>query len=119
MKSKHSIIESFGFAIDGVRSEFKKGRNFKIQAVLGVIAIVIGFILKLEYTEWAILIFTISSVLVLELINTAIETTVDLASPEIREKAKLAKDTAAATVLIASVASVIIGAFLFLPKLWT
>jgi diacylglycerol kinase len=57
--------------------------------------------------------------LILELVNTSIEEMVDLVSPEIQEKAKVAKDVAAATVLVASIGSVIVGVLLFLPKILT
>jgi len=62
------------------------------------------------------LVITIASVLILELINTSLESMVDIVSPEIRPEAKIAKDVAAASVFIASIASVIIGALLFLSK---
>lgn len=76
-----------------------------------------GIVLKLNSAEWLDLVIVITLVLILELVNTSIEAVVDLVSPEIREKAKLAKDMSAGTVLLASIGSIIIGALLFLPKL--
>jgi diacylglycerol kinase len=58
-----------------------------------------------------------ASVLILELINTAIEAIVDMVSPEIQEKAKIAKDVSAGAVLVASIAAVFIGGLIFLPKI--
>ncbi len=113
----HSLFKSFQFAFEGVSTEFKKGRNFRIQILFGALAIILGFILKLTTTEWTVLIITIALVLILELINTSLESIVNVVSPEVRLEAKIAKDVAAASVLIASIASVIIGGLLFLPKI--
>ena len=117
METKHSLLKSFGFAFEGLKAEVIKGRNFRIQIAAGVLASILGVILKLSAEEWLDLVIIITLVLVLELVNTSIEALVDLVSPEIQEKAKLAKDVAAATVLVASVGSVAIGVLVFLPKL--
>lgn len=111
------MIKSFGFAFEGIKTEFKKGRNFRIQILMGVLASILGFILKISNEEWFDLIIVIASVLILELINTAIEQMVDLISPEINPKAKIAKDVSAGAVLVASAASVAVGILIFLPKI--
>jgi undecaprenol kinase len=117
MESKHSLFKSFGFAFTGLKTAIVRGRNFKIQLFVGALAVALGVILKLDYAGWLDLVIVISLVLILELINTSLEAIVDLVSPEIRESAKVAKDVAAATVLIASIASVVIGVLLFLPRI--
>ena len=117
MESKHSLFKSFKFAFDGLKTAVTRGRNFRIQIAIGALAVSLGVILKLSMPEWLDLVLVISLVLILELINTVIEAIVDLVSPEIREKARVAKDVAAATVLLASFGSVIIGALLFIPKI--
>lgn len=117
LESKHSLFKSFKFAFDGIKVGIERGRNFRIQVTLGVLASILAVILKFNPIEWTILIITIASVIILELMNTAIEAIVDMVSPQIQEKAKIAKDVAAASVLISSVASILIGIFLFLPKL--
>jgi undecaprenol kinase len=117
MESNHSLFKSFGFAFEGIKAAIIRGRNFRIQITIGLIAVILGVILKLSPPEWLDLVIIITLVLILELVNTSIEALVDLISPEIREKAKLAKDVAAATVLVASIGSVIIGALIFFPKL--
>jgi len=118
MESKHSFLKSFVFAFEGLWTGFWKGRNFRVQVVLGVAAVILAVLLKLSTTEWVLLLLTINFVLMLELINTSIEAVVDLVSPEIREKAKVAKDTAVAAVLISSIFSILIACFLFLPKIF-
>lgn len=118
MESKHSLLKSFSFAFEGLKVALIKGRNFRIQFVLGIIASALAYYLKFTTDEWAILVITIASVLILELINTALESIVNIVSPEIRSEAKIAKDVAAASVLIASIASIFIAVFLFLPKIF-
>lgn len=115
--AKHSILTSFKYAIQGLATGIKNGRNFRIQVALGILAILFGIILRIDLTEWTIVIITIASVIILELINTAIESIVDMVSPEIQEKAKIAKDVAAASVLVAAIGSILIACFIFLPKL--
>ena len=117
MKKKHSLFKSFKFAFEGIGTEFKKGRNFRIQILAGILALTLGAVLKISSAEWFDLIIVIASVLILELMNTAVEAIVDLISPEIQPKAKIAKDVSAGAVLVASLASVAVGALIFLPKI--
>ena len=117
MESRHSLLKSFGFAFEGLKAAIAGGRNFKSQITAGLTACILGFILRLSSSEWLDLVIIITLVLILELVNTSIEALVDLVSPEIQEKAKLAKDAAAAAVLVTSIGSIIIGVLLFLPKL--
>ena len=117
MESRHSLFKSFQFAFDGVKIAVLKGKNFRVQLGVGILSIVLGLVLKLSSAEWLDLFLIINLVLILELINTSLEAVVDLVSPEIHEKAKIAKDVAAAAVLITSLTSVVIGAFIFLPKI--
>lgn len=118
METKHNLAKSFTFAFEGIWAEFKKGKNFRIQVLLGAIAVILGFVLKISTQEWFSLILVIASVLILELINTAIESMVDMISPEIQEKAKIAKDVSAGAVLVSSIAAAFVGAILFLPKIF-
>jgi diacylglycerol kinase len=117
MKPKHSLVKSFSFASEGFKVAFLTGRNFRIQIFAAVLATIIGVVLKISNQEWVTLILIMAMVLILELINTSIEAIVDMVSPEISQKAKLAKDVSAASVLVAAIASVFIGLFLFLPKI--
>ena len=116
METKHSIIKSFGFAIEGISAEFKKGRNFRIQVTSGLIALILGFFLKISASEWLDLFLIISIVLILELVNTAVEEIVNLVSPQIQAKAKIAKDVSAGAVLVASIGALCIGFAIFIPR---
>lgn len=117
MHKNHPLAESVGYAIEGIRFALAYGRNFKIQIGFGIIATLLGLVLKINPSEWAVLILIIALVLILELVNTTIETVVDMVSLKFHPLAKIAKDVAAGAVLIASLASVLIGIALFLPRL--
>lgn len=111
------VVKSFKYAFQGIKEAFQSERNMKVHFALMTLAIILGFILKLSSIEWAILVITIGLVLILEFINTSLEQIVDIVSPEIQDKAKIAKDVAAAGVLVSAIVAVLIGAFLFLPKI--
>ena len=85
---------------------------------LGIFACALAGWLGISRAEWAVLIFTIALVLILEGLNTSIEAAVDLASPERHPLAKASKDLAAGMVLIASMASVGVGLLILGPPLW-
>jgi diacylglycerol kinase len=119
MESKHSLLKSFKFAFSGLGIAVTKGRNFRIQLFLGAVAVFLGLVFKISDSEWLGLILIIASVLILELINTAIEELVNIVSPEIQERAKIAKDVSAAAVLIVSIASIFIGAIIFIPRIFS
>lgn len=116
-KKRKKLRNSFKYAFEGVHRELKEEQNLKIHILIMILVIIAGFILKLSPMEWIICIILFGFVIALELINTAIELTVDLAMPEIHPKAKAAKDIAAAAVLISATCSVIIGVIIFLPKI--
>lgn len=113
----HSTPRSFVYAFRGMVTAFKEEPNFKIHITLASLAIILGFVLQLPTLEWLVLVLTICIVLVVELINTALEEIVNIVSPEIRPEAKIAKDVAASAVLISAIASIVVGALLFVPKM--
>jgi undecaprenol kinase len=118
-RALHSrIMRSFYFAFAGVRYLLRTQRNARIELAIGIAACGMAAWLRISRTEWAIIVFTIALVLILEGLNTAIECAIDLASPQIHPKAKAAKDLAAGMVLIASIASVVVGLLILGPPLW-
>ena len=117
MSKTHSTIKSFGYAFDGIKEALTNEPNFRVHSAIAFSAVLLGLILRLESYEWIILAFTIAFVLILELVNTSLEAIVDIVSPQIAPKAKVAKDVIAAAVLISAILAVIIGLFLFLPKI--
>ena len=115
-QKKNPLYKSFRYAFEGIIAGIKKERNMKIHCMAMVLVIAAGIILKLSITEWCICLVLFGVILALELVNTAIEAVVDLVTEEYRPLAKLAKDTAAGAVLIASIMAAGAGVLIFLPK---
>jgi diacylglycerol kinase len=111
------IVNSFKYAIRGIITGFKEERNMKIHILAVVIVVILGIVLKISKTEWIICLILFGAVISAELFNTAIETVVDIAMPEINEKARIAKDVSAGAVLIQAIISAIIGIIIFAPKI--
>ncbi|MEM0992911.1 MAG: diacylglycerol kinase family protein [Bacteroidota bacterium] len=110
-------VLSFKYAFQGIKILYQTQPNFIIHSVLGSLAILLAILLKLSYFEWLVLIVTITLVLFAEAINSALEFLTDLISPDLHPLAGKAKDVAAAAVLITAIGAVVVGLFLFLPKL--
>ena len=110
-------IKSFRYAIKGIILFFKTQHNAWIHVVATVVSVSLGFYLKLNTTEWCFIVGVISAVIVAEMLNTAIEYLTDLVSPDFHPLAGKVKDVAAGAVFIASVAAVVIGTIIFLPKI--
>ena len=112
-----NFLEEWKNAFSGIAYAFKTQRNLRIQLIAGIIVIILGFVLKISPSEWAILSFAVFFVLGSEMMNTALETAVDLTTEEYHIKAKLAKDTAAGAVVLASINAVVVSYFLFADKI--
>lgn len=104
-----SLPASFGYAIAGITETLRSQRNMQIHALAATIAVVLGLLVELETVEWIAVVIVMALVLSLELVNTAIEAIVDLASPEYHRLAKVAKDAAAGAVLVAAMGSVVVA----------
>jgi diacylglycerol kinase len=115
---RHGLMASFGFAFAGIAYLFRTQRNARIHLVISAIVCLLAAWLRVTRVEWAILVLTIASVLILEGLNTALEAVVDLATPQIHPLAKIAKDVMAGMVLIAAIAAVIVGLLILGPPLW-
>lgn len=109
------MIKSFGFAFQGILYTIKTQGNFRFHLLASIIVVSCGFYFKIKTIDWLFLLLCIGLVLFAELLNTAIESTIDLCSPEIHPLAKVAKDTAAAAVLVLAIMSAIIGLIIFSP----
>ena len=103
-------LESFGHAFDGIANTFKNERNFRIQIVLGIFAVIACIIFRVETWQFVLVSFAILFVLAMELVNTAVEALTDLyTNGEMHPLAKRAKDAAAGAVLLASAFAIIAG----------
>lgn len=113
------FIKSVAFAWSGIAYAILNERHMKIHSIAAVLACLLAIAAKLSRLEWLILLIMIALVIGSELINTAIERVVDLASPEKHPIAKIAKDVAAGAVLFFAFAAIIAGIILFGPFLWS
>lgn len=114
------LFSSFKYAWAGINYAFKTQRNFRIHAGVGTIAILLCWTLKVTTIETAIICLTIGAVLVMEILNTALESLVDLTVGQTyHELAKVAKDCAAGAVLMAAIVALLIALLIFAPPLWT
>lgn len=117
-KKRKRLINSFKYAFQGIGEALKTEQNLKIHFIIAGLVIIAGFAFNISEIEWIACIILFGLVISLELINTAIETTVDIAMPDINEKAKFAKDIAAGAVLVSAIMSVVVGLIIFLPKIF-
>ena len=110
------LLKAFKCAFNGVKHAVLTQRNFKIHIIVALLALIMSAAFKLATTEFAIVVICIFLVFAFELVNTAIESIVDLVSPDWNLLAKHAKDCAAGAVLLVSFMSVIVALVIFLPK---
>ncbi|MBM0742954.1 diacylglycerol kinase family protein [Phormidium sp. CLA17] len=113
-----SLLISFKYAWAGSSYAFRTQRNFRIHVILGALALAASAYLRLSAVEISVVGLTIGAVLAMELLNTAIESVVDLTVKQnYHELAKIAKDCAAAAVLISALAAIGVASSLILPRL--
>lgn len=117
-KRKVSFLKSLQHALKGVFFVLTTERNAQIEGLVAIFAILLGIWLRISAVEWAVVFTLIAIVIALEIVNTALEAVVDLATSEYHSLAKIAKDSAAGAVLWGAVCSVIVGVFIFGPRLW-
>jgi diacylglycerol kinase len=113
----HNRVVSLGYALAGWLYMLRWQKNTRLQAVASIAVLALALWLQVGRLELALLVLTITIVWMAEFINAAVEAVVNLASPDYHDMAKVAKDVAAAAVLLGVVASVIIGLLVLLPPL--
>ena len=117
-KIAKDLPTSFFYAAKGLRYAFSTQRNFRIHVGFALVAFVLGLFLGLNKSDLAIMALTATSVLIVELLNTAIESVVDLAiGKRFHPLAQIAKDCSAGAVLVASISSLLIAVLLLFPPL--
>lgn len=114
---KNPLYKSFGYAFQGIFHTIRTERNIKIHCTAAILVTIFGIWLQISKTEWMICFILFGLILALELMNTAIEATVDLCTKDRRPLAKKAKDAAAGAVLIAAIFAAVIGLMIFIPRL--
>jgi diacylglycerol kinase (ATP) len=113
-----SRVQSFRYAFAGWAYVLRTQHNAWIHALITIGVVLLGVFLEISRQEWAILFLAIMVVWMAEFMNTAVEAVVDMVSPEFHPLAKVAKDVAAATVLVGALGAVLIGLFILGPPLW-
>lgn len=116
-KRLHPFLRSFGYAFEGIFYTLRTQRNMRVHLGIGLVAAALGLWLGLSPAEWAVLLVMMALVFTLEMINTVVESVVDLAIDRFHPLAKIAKDVAAGAVLVAAIFAVGVGLVLFGPRL--
>lgn len=109
--------KSFTHAFRGIGIIFKTGPNFWLGIFFAILAIILGFWLKITHTEWLFIILSIGLVLGAEAFNTAIEIDINLTCPNYHPYARDTKDVAAGAVIIFVIMAGVMGVIIFLPKI--
>lgn len=114
---RQGLNKTFAAAFNGIQHFFRTERNGKIQLAVACFTLLVGFYLRLSSVEWILILFCISLVISLEMINTALEHLCNHVHSDYHSTIKIIKDIAAAAVLFASITSVITGLIIFIPKI--
>jgi len=108
-------LRFFQYAFVGLRYTLKNHKSFALQSVAALIALVFAVVFRITRIEWIILIVTIGGVLTAELFNTAAESILDYLEKKHNLNVRIAKDVAAAGVLVTAIVSIIVGVLIFGP----
>jgi diacylglycerol kinase (ATP) len=111
-----TIIDSFNFAFEGIIHVLRTQRNLRIHFAIAIGVLVLALIVNVTKLELIALLISITFVLIAEMLNTALEAAIDIATTSFDPMAKLAKDIAAGAVLIAAVNAIVVGYLVFAGK---
>jgi diacylglycerol kinase (ATP) len=117
MDALKSRARSFVYAFSGIVSLLVSQPNARIHAFVTLVVLAAGFFIGLSRVEWCVIVITIAAVWTAEALNTSLEFLADATSPGLHPLVKKAKDIAAGGVLVAAVASVIVGVIIFGPRI--
>ena len=112
-----NFFEALKNSLSGLFYAIKEQKNLKIQLIMAFLVIIFSIVIKINKIEMMFICIAICFVIFAEVVNTAIEKTVDLVTEEYNEKAKIAKDIAAGAVIISSINAIIVGIIVFLEKI--
>jgi len=116
MRSK-SLLWSFNYAIEGVAYALRTQRNMRIHVAAAMTVLIASLFLRIERAEFLAVVLVIAFVLVTELVNTAVEATVDIVTESFEPLAKVAKDVAAGAVFVSAITALIVGYIVFFTRL--
>ena len=113
----HSLLQSFKFAMAGIKIAVRENRNMKIHILIAILVVGFAYFLQMSRIEIVIISLVILLVLSAEMINSAIEEVINLVTKDYRQEARIAKDVSAGMVLVISIGSIAIGLLIFLPHI--
>ena len=111
------LIKSFKYAGQGLKHCIRKEKNFQLHCIAGIMAILIGIVLKISDKEWILIVISIALVLAFEMVNTAIEHICNLIQPGFNSLIKIIKDVSAGAVLIIALMAAVCGSIIYIPKI--
>lgn len=111
------FFNAIKYSIEGLVHAYQNEQSLWLHGICTIITILLGCFLKISFNQWAIVLIALVVVLAVELLNTAIEATVDLVTSEIHPLAKVAKDCGSAAAFVSSIMATIICLFIFVPKI--
>lgn len=111
------FLNSIKYSVDGLVNAYQNEQSLWLHAMCTILIVILGFALQISFIQWAIIVIALVVVLAVELLNTAIEATVDLVTKEIHPLAKIAKDCGSAAAFVSSIMAFIICCFIFIPKI--
>lgn len=112
------FLNSIKYSLEGLSYGYRNEQSLILHGFCTILAVILGLIFHITFWEWAVIIISLVIVLAVELLNTAIEATVDLITKEIHPLAKIAKDCGSAAAFVSGVASAVICLVIFLPKIF-
>lgn len=110
------FVRSFGYAFEGLRLAVTVDQNVRFHIAVGILVLIASYILQVNKFELLFILFSIFFVLITEMVNTAIEEMTNLIVNEHRQEARIAKDVAAASVLLSAIFAAIVGFLILVPK---
>lgn len=115
-RHRSTLLESFNYAFQGLVYVFRHQRNMRVHLTIAIVVLLGSLFFDLTRMELVAVLFAITLVFMAEMMNTAIEATVDLVTSSFDPKAKIAKDVAAGAVLVAAINSLVVAYFVFADK---
>ena len=112
------LIKSFTYALRGLFKTFHEEQNLQIQTISAIIAVVLGWLFRISQQDWLALILAVGLVLILEIVNSAVERVTDVLKPRINTYVKEIKDIMAAAVMLASITALAVGLVIFIPRIF-
>lgn len=114
-----NVIKSFGYAGRGLWYVIRRERTFQLHILSAIIVIMLVVVLPLKGWEVVVIAMMIALVMILEIVNTAVEKIIDVLKPRIHFYVQIVKDLMAAAVLVASITALIVGLLIFWPYVFS